>query len=132
MLRDSRVLLVQEHHAKRFSLPGGGISARDELTVRRRPWWLQLWHKIFGGGVSREAAKAAAIREVQEETGLTAENAEWQFRHGRHWVFSMNIPQGVVQLQKKEINESNWWDGKDQLRTTDTTRKILNRYGFPN
>jgi len=44
----------------------------------------------------------------------------------------MNIPQGVVQLQKKEINESNWWDGKDQLRTTDTTRKILNRYGFPN
>ena len=130
VLRDSRVLLVREKHAKRYSLPGEGVSSRDELTVRRRPWWLQLWQKIFGGGVNREAAKTAVIREVLEETGLTADNVEWKFRHGRHWVFSMHIPQGVVHLQAKEISNFNWWDGKDQIRATGTTRKILNRCGF--
>ena len=91
-----KILLVRHRGEKNFSLPGGGIEKGETILE-------------------------AAVREVREETQLRAYFAE-RLRHcdvdgqmARHRVTLVKAG-GKVRLQRKEIAEYRWWDGKSKIQ----------------
>jgi len=101
--RGNAVLLVRGHSGK-FVMPGGGID-------------------------DGEPPAAAAIRELQEETGLEAEKVEplfvWDSAIHRHHVYRIAAA-GDVEMGP-EITEFRWWDGGECLPTHSHVESILER-----
>ena len=104
--QDDEVLLIREKGASFFSLPGGGIE-------------------------KGESVMEAALRELREETKLSAVKAEYVFDHEgttqRHKVVWAAVS-GKVQIQGKELSEYKWWNRKDHVPTLDSTKAILSKY----
>ena len=114
VVRGGRVLLVRDRRLKsprRYSLPGGGLTEQDEGSSR-----------------------AAAIRELKEETGLAAGEAEFLFHHqtshNNHSVYLMGNVRGRVKLLRSELDHHIYWDGKSEIDLLYSARTILKGFGF--
>ena len=104
--KDGKVLLIRERGAGQFSLPGGGIE-RGEYTME------------------------AALRELREETKLRPFKAERLFDYEGttqlHKVVFVQV-RGEVRLQRKEVSEYRWWDGKEHLPMLPSTKSIIEKH----
>lgn len=104
--RDGCVLLVRDEGRTPFMLPGGGI---------------------YDG----ELPEVAVVRELLEETTLTATDVRYLFQHGgkynRHHVFSVDAEGDVEVSQDPLVVEFVWWDGKSDVPIFPHVREILAR-----
>jgi len=107
-----RVLLVRERGSRNFSLPGGGIE-------RGNPSW------------KPHSAMEAALRELREETRLAPVKAERLFDHEgatqMHKVVWV-LTKGRVRLQRREVSEYLWWDGKEQVSMLPSAKDIISKH----
>ena len=103
VVRDGKVLLVRGR-AEEFMMPGGGIEPGETPMV-------------------------AAVRELNEETGLTAARTEplfvWESAIQRHHAFRVEA-EGEVEMGP-EISEFKWWDRRECLPTFSHVEAILER-----
>lgn len=103
VIRDGRVLLVRGC-AVEFMMPGGGIE-------------------------TGETPVEAAVRELREETGLTAARGEslfvWESATNRHHVVRVDAA-GEVEMGH-EISEFKWWDRRQCLQAFPHVEAILER-----
>ena len=103
--QNGKVLLIRERGARQFSLPGGGIE-RGEFTVE------------------------AALRELREETKLRTVRAKRLFDYEGatqlHKVVWAEV-RGSVKLQRKEVSQYKWWDGKEPVSMLPSARAILSK-----
>ena len=100
---DGKLLLVRERGSKQWSLPGGGME-RGEGPI------------------------SAACREIEEETGLTVLAASFLFDYESHYqhhrVCSLSV-KGNVRLQRKELSDFKWWDGRIELPKISSAEHII-------
>lgn len=91
-----------------------------------------------GGGARKgESRRDAAIRELREETGLTATNSSYLFSYddpkdGRrvrslHKVFLIEA-QGVPRPDNHEVRYVEYWRRGLDLQLSDSTRAIIDKY----
>ena len=108
VLNEGRLLLVRERGAKRWSLPGGGMKKGEDPV-------------------------AAAIRELDEETGLVALSATYLFLYEspsqRHHVCQLEAA-GKVELLKEELGDYRWWDGEKELPIIPSALEIIELAGI--
>ena len=83
-----------------------------------------------GGGIERgESPEEAAVRELREETGLTATDTEflfvWESSFARHHAFRIEVS-GEIRTGA-EIAELRWWDRKEELLMNQHVKAILGR-----
>ena len=107
--QDGKVLLVREKGRKQFGLPGGGIEGR-------------------------ESTMEAALRELREETRLRPVKAERLFDYEGttqiHKVVRVQV-RGRVMLQRKELAEYKWWDGREQVLMLPYAEAIIGKHSAP-
>jgi 8-oxo-dGTP diphosphatase len=91
-----------------------------------------------GGGARKgESRRDAAIRELKEETGLTAKNSDYLFSYddpkdGRrvrslHKVFLIEA-EGVPRPDNHEVRYVEYWRKGLDLQLSDSSRAIIDRY----
>lgn len=107
VFRDDKVLLVNSGRRPEFMMPGGLIEPG-------------------------ESPESAAVRELFEETGLTAGRAEFLFvvetLVNRHHVFLIEADGEVdVQSSDGEINSWLWWDREEDVHMFGHVGAILER-----
>ena len=104
--RDGRVLLVRDKWRPAFMLPGGGI---DE----------------------GEAPEVAVVRELQEETTLTATAVRYLFTHdgkyNHHHVFGVEVCGDVNIANDPLVVEFTWWDGGPETPVHPHVTEILRK-----
>ena len=108
VIRDDKYLLVRDKGRKIYFLPGGGIERG-------------------------EAALTAACRELGEELGLRAYKAERLFDYNS--VESFNVHKvvlvhagGGIKLNRGELEDYIWWDGKSAVPVYPNVHNIISRY----
>ena len=106
LIRDGKALLARDAGQVHFNMPGGGIE-------------------------DGESPEKAAVRELREETGMTATNTEWLFvwdsTAARHHVFRVEAEGEPI--KGGEVDELLWWDGTGALATAPHVKVILERLG---
>ena len=106
VIQDNKVLLVLDRGRNHFSLPGGGVK-RGEPSM------------------------AAAVRELYEETGLSASKAqyvgEYQGQYNLHKVYLLEA-HGKVKLGS-ELQDYIWWDRKLGIRREAHVDAVLKSVG---
>ena len=103
--RSGEFLLVRERGARHYTLPGGGIEGRESIIE-------------------------AACREIREETSLFVTRAEYLFDYEGQVLFHQVVlatVKGRVHLQRRELSEHLWWDGKSNVELGASARVILKR-----
>ena len=89
--QDGKVLLVRKAEAK-WTLPGGKIEAD-------------------------EGPAEAALRELNEETGLASETLEYlathEFATCAHHVFRLAVPEALAATPRNEIADCRWFSAED-------------------
>ena len=128
---------------RRTAYSAGGVIYRSQgtgfevaliATNERRRWGLPKGHVRRG-----EAAEAAAIREVAEETGLNGlverhlATIEYWFRAGSTRIhkyvdfFLMRYVDGVLVPQQTEVDDAQWFALEEALRVAsfDRERDVL-------
>lgn len=91
--KDGHYLLVRERGRSDYSLPGGGIE-------RGEPSLLAAVRELY----EEARLKVSAIRYIGDLDGQRA----------RHYVFYAEV-YGNIRLQRKEIADCKWWDGKESI-----------------
>ena len=105
VFREGRLLLVRERGAKHWSLPGGGMKKGEDPV-------------------------AAAVRELDEETRLTAQSVIYLFHYespSQHHHVCRLEAEGEVELLKEEIGDYRWWDGETRLAFIPSAAEIIGR-----
>ena len=106
LIRDGKALLARDAGQNHYNMPGGGIE-------------------------DGESPEKAAVRELREETGMTATSTEWLFvwdsTAARHHVFRVEVE--VEPIKGGEVDELLWWDGTGALATAPHVKVILERLG---
>ncbi|CAD6562455.1 NUDIX hydrolase [Paraburkholderia sabiae] len=103
-IRDERILLVAKRRG-RWALPGGSRKCRESLS-------------------------AAAIRELQEETQLSALRVDYLFQfwgaRTRHFIFVAHLPPGAQPKPGNEIARCRWvgFQGVTRLPASISTKGI--------
>jgi 8-oxo-dGTP pyrophosphatase MutT (NUDIX family) len=110
VIRDDRVLLVQDRGKHRFSLPGGGIKGN-------------------------EPAVSAAGRELFEELGLSpvkiTRMRECDFKgSASHHKVCLIEARGEPHLRGHELDRFIWWDMKDNIPVFAHVTRILSKMGL--
>ena len=104
--QDGKYLLIRERGSRTYSLPGGGFE-RGESTM------------------------LTALRELHEETKLSPLKAERLFDHEgttqMHKVVWV-LTRGSVKLQRKEVTDFLWWDGKERVNMLPSARDIIKKH----
>ena len=104
VVRNGLILLARDAGQGHFNMPGGGIE-------------------------KGESPEQAAVRELLEETGMTATTTEslftWDSTVARHHVFRIDA-EGEARTGG-EVAELLWWDGKGPLETAPHVKVILER-----
>ena len=103
VFREGRLLLVRERGAKHWSLPGGGVKKGEDPV-------------------------AAAVRELDEETKLTALSATYLFHYespSQHHHVCCLQAEGQVRLLKEEIGDYRWWDGETEMAIIPSAVEII-------
>lgn len=108
VVRDGKYLLVRNKGHNRFSLPGGGME-------------------------QGEAALTAACREVGEELGLKAYQAERLFDYENEDSFNNHkvvlvFAGGDPRINDRELEAFRWWDGREDLPLYPHVTSIISRY----
>ena len=85
-----------------------------------------------GGGIEPgERPEAAAVRELHEETGLSATRTDYMFSWdsgtNHHLVFLIEA-EGAVETGL-EISDFRWWDGREPVPTYPHVAVVLERLG---
>lgn len=107
---DGRILLVRDRGKRIFSLPGGKIERGED-------------------------ARRAALRELQEETGINLTRAVRLFKHVGgsrvHEVFKSDVRADSRGKARAEIAQIKWWDPDEgpAPNIQASSREILNRAG---
>ena len=99
-------MLIREKGHSQYSLPGGGIE-RGEYTME------------------------AALRELREETRLRPSKAERLFDYeGTTQIHKVVWAQvrGEIKLQRKEVSDYKWWDGKEPLPMLPSSEAIIRKH----
>lgn len=108
IIKDGKILLVQDKHRHDYSMPGGGFKA-NESTIQ------------------------AGIREVFEELRLRAISAErlrycdFEGQRARHKVCLLKV-EGTPHIDTKELEGYIWWDMESNIPTQGHVKKILHEY----
>ena len=104
VVRDGLVLLARDAGQGHFNMPGGGIE-------------------------NGESPEQAAVRELLEETGMTATTTEslftWDSTVARHHVFRVEAEGEPI--KGGEVDELLWWDGTGPLETAPHVNVILEK-----
>ena len=77
-----------------------------------------------------ESPVTGACREVDEETKLQVSEAAFLFNYesrSQHHNVCLLQANGEVHLQRKEVSDYRWWDGKAQLPIIDSATAIIER-----
>lgn len=108
VIRDDKCLLVRDKDLRIYSLPGGGIERG-------------------------EAALTAACRELGEELALRAYKTERLFDYNT--AQSLNVHKvvlvhagGEIKLNRRELEDYIWWDGKSAVPVYPSVHNIISRY----
>jgi len=107
--RDKEILFVRKPQAK-WSLPGGKVESGEPI------------------------AAAAAVRELQEETGLNVDQLLYVFEFDaggtRHHVFEASVPDGENAVPQNEIAECIWHSLNtfQDLDTSEATKSIIRSF----
>ena len=106
MQRDGCILVVRDKFRPAFMLPGGGI---DE----------------------GESPEVAVVRELEEETTLTATTVKYLFTHdgkyNHHHVFSVEADGDVDITRDPLVVEYAWWDGGPDVPVHPHVTEILRK-----
>jgi 8-oxo-dGTP diphosphatase len=90
-----------------------------------------------GGALKGESRRDAAVRELKEETGLTAKTSEYLFSYDDpktdRWVRSLHKvflieAEGVPSPDNHEVRYVEFWNEGMDLVLNDSTRAIIDRY----
>ena len=106
VVRDGLILVVRDQFRPAFMLPGGGID-------------------------DGESPEAAVVRELEEETTLTATDTKYLFTHdgkyNHHHVFRVEADGDVDISHDPLVVEFAWWDGGPDVPVHPHVNAIMDR-----
>ncbi len=109
IIKDGKFLLVKDRGVKAFSLPGGRIEENETILE-------------------------AAVREIYEETGLEPIKAvrlkecDYEGKVNFHRVCFLETENYDIKLNKRELKDYIWWDGKEEISAYNHAREIISRF----
>lgn len=109
--RQGLLLLVRDRGFRQFSLPGGGLR-------------------------EGETAEEAVVRELREETGLTAvslaplPSCRTSDIYNTYLVFDVEA-EGAVRIDPVELADARWWDGREPVPLFNYVTRVLEQLHWP-
>lgn len=101
------------------------MNAKGEFLIQKRQenvaWRPGIWAATGGSAIAGETALEAAIRELEEELGITGfeESMEFMMEIKRHdslcsiWLIPCEASVGELTLQKEEVSDAKWASRED-------------------
>ncbi len=109
ILKGDKFLLVKDRGVRAFSLPGGRIEENETILE-------------------------AAVREIYEETGLEPIKAvrlkecDYEGKANFHRTCFLEVENYEITLNKRELKDYIWWDGKEKISAYNHVREIISKF----